>query len=195
MSLSNANRYSRSIAIDHLINKFRDENVKVVYVYFDYKAERTQTTIDVVRSLLKQLLSQFDNLPPELEPLYTLYGKSIRTSTRPDITICIRLLASCSQISSIYAVFDAIDECSDVYQKEVLELFAHLQKSGYRLLISSRPHLYKLLHQLSDTETLEICANEADLRNYITTRLNEEGNVSEKFKAKCLELINNVGGM
>lgn len=77
---------------------------------------------------------------------------------------------------------------------EVLEIFAHLQQSGYRLLISSRPHLYKLLHRLNDTKTLEVCANESDLRNYIITRLNEEGHVSDKFKAKCLNLINDVRG-
>jgi hypothetical protein len=191
----NANRYSRSIAIDYLKNKFRDENVKVVYVYFDYKAERTQTRIDIVRILLKQLLSQFDTVPPELESLYTLYDESICTSTNPDITTLTRFLTLCSQISTIYAIFDAIDECSDVHQMEVLELFAHLQQSGYRLLISSRPHLHESLNQLSDRQSLEVCANESDLRNYIIARLIKEGIVSDKFKAKCLDLINDVGGM
>ena len=108
----------------------------------------------------------------------------------------IHLIDLCSRkFSSRYAVFDALDECRDACQMEVLRLFVHLQQSGYRLLISSRPHLHKFLCQLNDAQTLEIHVNASDLENYITTRLSKEGNISDKFKDKCLGLINDVGGM
>jgi ATP/maltotriose-dependent transcriptional regulator MalT len=161
-------------------------------VYFDYKAQQTQTAIDITTNILKQLLSKLDEIPAEVE---SLYEKS--TWSRPDQTVFSGLLTLLAQkFSSIYVVFDALDECNDGETKDILKLFVKLQQSNFRLLISSRPHFYQLRTELRlETCTIEISAEESDLRNYITTRLDAGGNTSEKFKAKCFELINRVEGM
>ena len=196
----NTNRYSRSIAIDYLKNKFRDENVKVVYVYFDYKSQQDQTAFHTSGNLLKQLISQSQSkIPQDLE---TLYSKHIRTDTKPDQSTLNRLLASLSQeFFSIYVVFDALDECLDEcsfsHKQEVLELFSHLQNSRYRLLISFRPCLREqhLSDRLAGATRFEIRANESDLTNYITKRLMEEENKSVQLTDGCLKLVEAAQGM
>jgi hypothetical protein len=182
----------RSIAIDHLQDQFANETAKVIYIYFDYKSQQTQTGIDVLKGLLKQLLCQSQKVPPEVESLYT---KSILEDTAPAISAFVPVLSSCSKdFACVYAVFDALDECSEAQQEEILSVLGHLQQFGYRFLISSRLHFRKLQKWLSDIRTLEISANDADLDNYVTVRLQQEGS-SDILKAKCLQLMRNVKGM
>lgn len=94
----------------------------------------------------------------------------------------------------IYAVFDGLDECGDADQTCVLSLLAHLQELGYRLLISSRPHIH-LQDQLGHTQTFEVSADESDLRNYVTARLKQVRNSARTLEGKCLELVKSTQGM
>lgn len=186
---------SRSIAIDYLNSRFASEYVKVVYIYFDYTIHRTQTAAHVTTSLLKQLLSQCDQLPAGLDSLYALYDESLRTSTRPDLSTFTQLLILCAQEFSIYAVFDAMDECNEDYQADIISLFIDLQKSSCKLLISSRPHLRNLLFEIKCTRLLEVCAEESDLRAYILTRLEQKRNRCVELKHRSLQLAKSADGM
>jgi hypothetical protein len=146
----------------------------------------------MVVNLVKQLLSQSNDIHPDIESLYDEY---ICTGKRPDRARFTQLLRSFSAKYSIYAIFDAIDECSDANQEDLLLLFAELQTAGIRRLISSRPHLQHIQEQLGDVRTFEIRADESDLRRYVTFRLNKEKQINIKLKDKCLELIKGVQGM
>src|SRR5208282_809080 len=84
----------RSIAIDHLKDQFHNENKPVVYVYFDYKTQDTQTRYHIIATILKQLLSYFDNIPPEIE---LLYDEFIRKKKKLEISKLTQLLKSYSQ--------------------------------------------------------------------------------------------------
>lgn len=143
-------------------------------MYFDYKAQQTQTPIDIVTGLLKQLLTQLADIPEELE---CLYDECTRADKKPDQSTLTQLLASVSQkFSTVYMIFDALDECSDSHQKDMSGLFAQLQQSSHRLLISFRSHLNKLGSTLFDIRIFQISANESDLKQYVTSRLEEKGN-------------------
>lgn len=180
----------RSVAIDHLkITK----TSKVVYIYFDYKAEKSQTCIAITKSLVKQLVSQFSDIPFKLT---SLYENSTRADATPNLTQWVDLLADWSKENTIYVVFDAMDECSDDHQNEVLRLFITLQQLHYKLLISTRPHIHNhLQRQLGDISTLQVVANDSDLGKYVISRLKNEDCNNENLKLKCLELVSKVGGM
>jgi hypothetical protein len=174
--------------VDHIEQLFKNKNGKVVYFYFDYKAPQTQTATSIAANLLKQLLSQSDSIPSQLESLY-------REQKGVDLGIVIQLLASAAErYSSIYAVFDALDECGDGHRKEILELFTKLQESGYSVLVSTRFHVSPE-STLKDTCTLTIEADHTDLKSYITARLSGERNIKRNLMAKCLELASSVRGM
>jgi hypothetical protein len=160
-------------------------------MYFDYKVE--QRTTDIAASLLTQLVCQLDKLPTDL---VSLYHDCSRNGTRPDQASLLRLLVSLSQsFCRTYGVFDALDEAKDWAQKPALAIFSYLEHSGFRLLISFRPHVNLLRSHLSSARILDIRADEADLKNYITTRLDEEGNKSKKLLERCLELCPGAKGM
>jgi len=161
----------------------------VVYIYFNYQSKDTQTGVQIARTILKQLISGVE-IPEELE---SLYQKSTQETTNPGMKELMSLLQSCSRrFSSRYAVFDALDECSDTHKEEILDLFVNLQKFGYKLLISGRPPLDAGC--FSNVSTIEIRATDHDIETYIMKKL-EERDVRPKVKTGCLELVKGVGGM
>jgi hypothetical protein len=168
-----------------------DENFILIYVYFEYKAQQTHNGLDIVSNLLGQVVSQLDIIPAELE---IMFNKNLKKSTRPDEKQITRILLSCSQKVPVYAIFDAVDECHDVYQDNVLSLFADLLHSRYRLLISSRPHLTKLRETLVDTQTFNISAAKSDLRTFILARLKNQ-NKDAELELGCINLIDGVKGV
>ena len=179
----------RSIAIDHLTDQY-EESATVIYIYFDYKAQTKQTEIYVVGTLLKQILCQIPDIPAEIE---SFYNQSIAESRTPSTNDLIRLLVSSSR-SRIYVIFDALDECDDKYQQEMLSLLSILEKSGFKLLISMRPHM-KIDQNLISVETIIIEANETDLENYVLAILQIKKNKNDELKRQCLELVKEAKGM
>jgi hypothetical protein len=146
----------------------------------------------VARSLIKQLLS-CSNLSPKLE---LFYDECITQAAPPSSADLIPHLTSYSQNFPVYAVVDAIDECSDGQQAEMISLFSELQNSGFKLIVSGRPHVQNAItDQLRDSETFEISADRYDVQNYIRTRLKKEENKNLALEEKCLDLANNVQGM
>lgn len=166
-------------------------NAKVIYIYFDYKAQTMQTEVYIVGTLLKQLLCQISDIPADIE---SFYNDSIAKNNKPSVTDLVRFLTSHSK-SRIYAVFDALDECNDKYQQNVLSLLAILEKSGFKLLISTRPHLQIVQDHLNSIQTAVIEADATDLENYVLTTLTVKKNGNRELETRCLELVKEVKGM
>jgi hypothetical protein len=163
--------------------------VKVVYIYFNYQSKDSHTADQIIRTIIKQLVSGLE-IPEELQ---SFYKKFTRETTNPGMQNLMSILGSCSRrFSSTYAIFDALDECDDSHKEEILNLFEGLQKLGYKLLISGRPPLD--ICRLSNVSTLEIRAIDSDVELYIKTKLEERG-ARPKVSSKCLELVKGVNGM
>jgi hypothetical protein len=165
------------------------ETSKVVYVYFDYQSNRTQTETNIAASLLRQLVGQLDDIPPELE---SLYNNNVSKQTQLKRDLIFPCLAACSRkFSNIYAVFDAMDESGELNEKELVALLGDLQKLGYKLLVSGRPgsSFDKLECGLTDPRVFEIRADDSDLKQYVVSRV--KGAIIQK---KCLKLVEKVDG-
>jgi hypothetical protein len=185
-TLSVINECVRSTVIDYLNGRFRGENVKIVSVYFDYNSQDTQNAVNLAKSLLNQLLSDPDIPVPE--KIETLYNERKQL----DKTILFEVLASCSQqFSTVYTIFDAVDESKEAYHLELLDLFVHLQNLRYKIVISGRPGspLNKIQSKL-DSKVIEIRANSNDLESYVCARV-QEG----LLRKLCIKLIPKADGM
>lgn len=132
------------------------------------------------------------DIPSDLELLY----KKSKTKS-PDSAVFVQLLTAYSKnFSSIYAVFDAFDECSDDNQNDMLSLFSVLEKSGYKLLISGRPQTpSKVRSQLKNIYALEVGAKVSDLKMYVNMRMLQEKISDKNLKIRILNLIKGVKGM
>ena len=73
----------RSEIIDHLIRKFQDDqDVVVIYYYFDYKDHEGQTMTKIITGMMEQLLVSKKH-PESWTKVYELYNESCRDNRDP----------------------------------------------------------------------------------------------------------------
>ena len=177
------------MTIDFLRDTFAN-NVGVVVLHYYFNHANHPTPTDVLRCLLKQLVSTLEIIPVEISSLYDKYSRS---GTVPSIAELKRCLISCSRQLSIYVVVDAIDECDEGHRNEVISILNDLQYSGWSVVLSSRPHLAPILNRMNASYILDVCASCSDLEAYFALRLG--ASKSDKLRTRCFELIPKVEGV
>ena len=158
---------SSSLAIDHIIKTRKDAGV--AFFYFNFNAEHEQTPIQILSSLLKQLLLEVNGLPA---PVKQLFDRSIMKGQTPQVNELQELLLSITkEFNAVYLVIDALDECKDSdCRSEVLRAFQAFQAS-MKLLVTSRPHLEDLNDSLAHAYQVKLRAVESDIRDYVYKKL------------------------
>ena len=167
--------------------------VRIGFIYFNHK--ENPSAVDLLGSLLKQLLQQGTELSPALRDLYE---KHVRRETRPTLTEISDCLVSESRaVSKVYLVVDALDECLDEDIKdEVLSVLRKLK--NLHLLVTSRPSMDISSH--FDAIQLDIRASNDDMEAFIRDRLEKNRNlkhyVHRDFKDTLIhEVVRKSDGM
>lgn len=141
------------------------DNVRIGFIYFNHK--ENPSAVDLLGSLLKQLLQQGTEISPAV---HDLYAKHVKRNTRPSLTEISDCLVSESRaVSRVYMVVDALDECpvdGDI-KDEVLSVLRKLP--NLHLLVTSRPSVDISSH--FDVVQLDIRANNDDMKAFIRNRL------------------------
>ena len=156
-----------AIVIDHLCSTIRSVDVGIVHIYCNYKMQLEQTTVNLVASLLKQLVQQHGLISDDLK---SLYCRHIKDETRPTLDEVFEMLQSeMNRYRQIFVVVDALDECSieNRVRQELLSKLYELQTShNVNLMMTSR-HLPDIMQEFQNSLQLEIRANEEDVRRYL----------------------------
>jgi hypothetical protein len=191
-SLAVAGSNDRSLAIQRLLAKRDESHVKVCYIYLDYQGHADVTTEGISKNLLKQILAQCDVWPAEVE---SLYASSVHESGTPKFDTVMRLLREARERFVIYAIFDALDECTETGQRDIISLLNILHDSSFKLLVSSRPHVSFPDEFLRKIQKFHIRAHDSDLENYVKERLGLVRKASPQLEAGYMELVKSVDGM
>lgn len=161
-----------AIVVDHLWKDFEGKNVGIAYIYCNYKRQETQTTIDLLGAVLKQLVQE---RPLYGEPVTVLHNRHADRRTRPSLDeICTALNSVLKSYSKAYIIIDALDECtdSDGTRSELLTTLRNLQtRADVQLLVTSR-FVTRIEQLFKGSPMLEIRASEADVRRYVAGQLN-----------------------
>ncbi|RPB01624.1 hypothetical protein L873DRAFT_1675556 [Choiromyces venosus 120613-1] len=179
-----------SLVIDHLQSSIRKTGEAIAYIYFEYQNQTQQRPIDVVASLVQQLVSQLPRIPQEVEARY----KEMRPKSPASEDLTRILFSMPKHFPQVFIVCDALDECDEKTQREdLLPLFRLMNDKGFRLFLTSRPHPEDIQQSLCYATKLNLSAPETDMRCYIQQRI--ERNPQAKHlveKAGCLEEIISV---
>jgi hypothetical protein len=162
-------------------------DVRIAVIYFNHK--ETPSAVDVLGSVLQQLLQQGTDMSTEIRGLYAKH-KSRRTHPSLD-EISALLVSESRAISKSFMVVDALDECP-AEQNIKDKVLATLRKlPNLHLLITSRPHL----DISSDFEAveLEIRADKHDMEVFIHGGLEQSRNlkryVHKDFKQTLIDKV------
>ncbi|MCJ1263487.1 hypothetical protein MMC22_003357 [Lobaria immixta] len=156
-----------AIAIDHVCNTIRSIDIGIVYIYCNYKMQLEQTPVNLVASLLKQLLQQHGVVSDDLK---SLYCRHLKNETRPALDEVFKILQfEVNRYRQVFVVVDALDECStenQVRQDLLSKLFALQTSHTVNLMFTSR-HIPDIMREFQKCLQLEIRASEEDVRRYL----------------------------
>ncbi|KAF7557074.1 hypothetical protein G7Z17_g893 [Cylindrodendrum hubeiense] len=135
--------------VDHLTRLFRhDPDVKIIYIYFNFRRNDEQKVVDLLACVLKQLSQGRGSLPDAI--LTAIY-------------------CAAHLYSRIFVVLDALDECQtfDGCRTEFLKhMFDFQAKFGANIFATSRS-VPDITESFKGKPSLEIQASESDVVEYI----------------------------
>jgi hypothetical protein len=157
-----------SVVVDNVITKFQnDTNIGIAYLYCNYKRQYEQTPLDLLASLLKQLVQEHSSMP---ECLKGLHERHKSKQTRPSFEeISKMLLSILAGYSRAFIIIDALDECqgSDGGRKKFLsEVFNIQAKTGVNVFATSR-FIPEIMKKFKGSASIEIRASGEDVRRYL----------------------------
>lgn len=168
--------------IDFLLQLRINSNIGVAFVYFSYKHGESQTPVNIMASILQQLITQ---KPSYVQDLKDMYAKHIRENTRPVVGDISSLLQNVVYaFGKVFIVIDALDECSDTNDVRMI-LLTELRKLQGRasLLVMSRP-IPGLEKGLEGAIQIRVEASTTDIKNYLQQRLEAAQSMQKHFQAE-----------
>jgi hypothetical protein len=127
------------LAVIKLAEDPQDVQGSTLQVQCNFRRPDEQKPVNLLASLLRQLAQGQSTLPDSLK---TLHDQHRSTGTRPTLTEISKVLnAVASQLSQLFIVLDALDECemSGLSRDRVLDVIFDLQsKYNLNILATSR---------------------------------------------------------
>lgn len=165
--------YTSSIIIDYLERNQGQNNpgVAVVYIYCTYNEQKKQTAVNLMGSILRQLVNKLYSTRAELPyEIITLYQFHAPTSTHPTLNDYYNTIRKVARaFERIFVVVDALDECAE--SDELCSRIQGLLSIGnFCFLATSRP-LKSIDEFFTDAAHIEIYATETDVRRYLDSQI------------------------
>ncbi|KAJ7591920.1 ankyrin repeat-containing domain protein [Mycena floridula] len=160
-----------SRVIDHLQKLTQGQpGVGVAYIFCDYRQSSTQGAIDVIGSVLRQLLINSEEIPGSLHSIHNCY-KAVPPQPRTLHDFTTALEAQIQLYSRVYLVIDALDESSSETRDILISTVHCLAESGrLHVLVTSRQTIGD---EFANDSQIHIWANDGDIRRYITQRIRD----------------------
>ena len=131
-----------SLVIDRLCDEAAEEDPTVACFYFDFAARSEQSPVNMLGSLLRQLISGQEDIPEAIVKDFRKEKRSIggRGIQVPGI---LKMFQKIAATRRTYICVDALDECVPEHRMVILESLGQmLQESpNTRLIMTGRPHV------------------------------------------------------
>lgn len=160
-----------AMIIRHLSQVFPspDNNFAVAFVYFKYDERTIQSNARIIRDLVKQLLSQAEDMMPP-----ALIDEAFEKRNKPGFQTSYQdmLQAAVESFEKVYLVIDALDEAELSTRRGLISAIRLLPRDKVQLLVTSRP-IPEIQAQFDGDEIIDIRASDEDITSYARSRLIE----------------------
>ena len=168
-----------SLVIDSLCDQAREQNAAVACFYFDFAAQKEQSSTSMLGALLKQAVDGLGEVPEEIARAYE-YQKKVIGGRGPQLSDIVKMLQITSSEKPTFICIDALDECVAEYRVKLLNaLNKILQKSPRartRIFLTGRPHIQDEIEKRlpGRVATIRITPRRSDIIRYLQSRLDED---------------------
>ena len=131
-----------SLVIDKLCDEAAEEDIAVVCFYFDFAARSEQSAINMLGSLLRQLVSGLDEIP-ELIVQSFRKEKKVIGGRGLQVSGILNMFQNITATKRTFICVDALDECVPENLTVVLESLGQILQGSpsTRIFTTGRPHV------------------------------------------------------
>jgi hypothetical protein len=159
----------RSVVVNHLQAVTLGTNAVAMCIFCNHKEHTVQTYVNLIVSLLKQLVQECSTVSPFMRKLYDEHFKK---STHPSVQEFLGTLKL--EIDTFYSsAFIIVDALDEGFERARLVYDLRNLSRAIRLMVTSRD-LLSIRGTMLEIPRLEIRARSEDIKNYIEARLSTE---------------------
>ena len=166
-----------SLVIDTLCRQARGQNIAVLSVYCDYQARKDQSAINIIGSLLRQVVAAAVRVPDEVRGAFEESkqggGKRLRL---PDmLKLFISIIGS---MTRAYICVDAVDELLPQNRSEFLRALRRVvqEASNARLFLTGRTYIRQELDKYltRGAYIIHIMPDQGDITRYLSRKIDDD---------------------
>jgi len=133
---------SSSLVIDRLCDWARGKNAAVACFYFDFAAQKEQSPISILSSLLKQVIGGLEEIPAKITQAFRDQENAIG-GRKLGLREVVGMLQDISSSQRTLICIDALDECMAEYRETLIDSLRQiLHKSpSTRIFLAGRLHI------------------------------------------------------
>jgi len=163
-----------SLVIDKLCDEAIGQETAVTCFYFDFATRKEQSPINMLGSLLKQLVSRFVTVPDSIIHEFEnqkklIWGRGVQISG------ILKMFQTIATRIRTFICIDALDECTAEHRVVVLDSLGQILRGSpnTRLFITGRPHVQCEIERRLGRVAIfrSISPTEADVLRYLRERL------------------------
>ena len=166
--------------MDYLTRIYGSDDVRVAYIYCDYKDQDAQTASNLIACLARQLVGHPAKLPTQLENLYKELESQRRRPTLPELERLVTDLFH--ERKRTYVVVDALDECGVYERRKFLPFLGSLPHGSTRILVTSRPYGEDIHRFFLGAPQIIITASDADIKQFVQEQMKDRTHFIEGMK-------------
>jgi len=165
------------VVVDYLCDQVIGQDLAVACFYYDFASREAQSPINMLGSLLKQLLSGLGAIPVEIVQKFRGQKKAIggRRLQLPDI---VKMCAAVASLQRTFICVDALDECVPRHRLEVLGALGQILRGSpnTRIFMTGRSHIRGVIERAlgGETTSVSIVSRENDIITYLRARLGQD---------------------
>ena len=131
-----------SLIIDKLCDEAAEEDTAVVCFYFDFAARNEQSPVNMLGSLLRQLVSGPEGIPESVVQDFRQQGRGIG-GRGLQVAGILKMFQTITGTRRTFICVDALDECVPEYRMIVLESLGQILQGSpnTRLFMTGRPQV------------------------------------------------------
>ena len=184
-----------SLVVDTLRKQTAGEKAAVACFYFNFTAQKEQTSTAVLGSVLKQIVDGLDEVPKRIVKAFRDREKVI-SSRKLVLTEIVGLLQDISSSRRTFICIDALDECQERHRVKLLDSLGEiLQKSlSARIFLTGRPHIRTEVekHLAGRAATRSITPTKNDMVLFLRAKLDEDTMPDAMGEGFAEEIMQNI---
>jgi len=165
-----------SLVIDSLREQTCEENIVVLFLYCDYQVQKDQSAVNIIGSLLSQIVLEATQIPSVIQRAFELKKRGRQALRVPDMLKL--LVEAVSSIERVYICFDAVDELLPDNRSELLRALRQIIRDApnIRLFLTGRPYIRGELDKYftKGAYIIHVVADQGDIARYVSRKMEDD---------------------